>query len=124
MHRTLGISLALIVALAGLAPATAGAQGKTVLKFAHHAPVTFPYHDGVLRFKELVEKQSGGRVEIQVFGGAQLGGERDILEGVRIGTVHFGIGTSALPGASGGARCPINSTFRASADPFWCLPAC
>jgi tripartite ATP-independent transporter DctP family solute receptor len=43
-----------------------------------------------------VEKQSGGKVEIQVFGGAQLGGERDILEGVRLGTVHFGIGAGAL----------------------------
>lgn len=96
MKRWLGVAMVLAVLSTALLPAPTAAQQKLVLKFAHHAPVTFPYHDGVLKFKEVLEKISGGKVEVQVFGGAQLGGERDILEGIRLGTVHFGIGAGAL----------------------------
>src|SRR5499427_1108823 len=73
-----------------------GAQQKTVIKFAHHAPVTFPYQDGALKFKEVAERLSGGKLEVQVFGGAQLGGERDLLEGIRLGTLHMCIGAGGL----------------------------
>lgn len=96
MKRWLGIAMVLVVACATLLPAPTAAQQNTVIKFAHHAPVTFPYHDGALKFKEVLEKISGGKVEVPVFGGAQLGGERDILEGIRLGTVHMGIGAGAL----------------------------
>jgi tripartite ATP-independent transporter DctP family solute receptor len=37
-------------------------------------------------------------VEVQVFPAAQLGGERDINEGIRLGTVHVGVGAGALAG--------------------------
>jgi len=81
---------------AAMAAGPATAQQKTVIKFAHHAPVTFPYQDGALKFKEVAERLSGGRIEVQVLGGAQLGGERDLLEGVRLGTVQMAIGAGAL----------------------------
>ena len=81
---------------AAMAAGPALGQQKTVIKFAHHAPVTFPYQDGALKFKEVAERLSGGRIEVQVFGGAQLGGERDLLEGVRLGTVQMAIGAGAL----------------------------
>lgn len=74
----------------------AGAQQKVVIKFAHHAPVTYPYQDGALKFKEVAERISGGRMEVQVFGGAQLGGERDLLEGIKLGTLHMCIGAGGL----------------------------
>jgi tripartite ATP-independent transporter DctP family solute receptor len=85
----------LAVSLVGLS-LTAGAQSKTVLKFGHHAPVTFPYQDGALKFKEVAERLSGGKLEVQVFGGAQLGGERDLLEGIKLGTLHLAIGAGGL----------------------------
>jgi TRAP-type transport system periplasmic protein len=74
----------------------AGAQQKVVIKFAHHAPVTYPYQDGALKFKEVAERISGGKLEVQVFGGAQLGGERDLLEGIKLGTLHMCIGAGGL----------------------------
>ena len=74
----------------------AAAQQKLVIKFAHHAPVTYPYQDGALRFKEVAERISGGKLEVQVFGGAQLGGERDLLEGIKLGTLHMCIGAGGL----------------------------
>jgi tripartite ATP-independent transporter DctP family solute receptor len=92
-RRLVALVLALSVA-ALLAPAAA--QQKIVLKFAHHAPVTFPYQDGALKFKEIAERLSGGKLEVQVFGGAQLGGERDLLEGIKLGTLHMCIGAGGL----------------------------
>jgi tripartite ATP-independent transporter DctP family solute receptor len=93
--KRLSVVLVLALTVAGLA-LSAGAQSKTVIKFGHHAPVTFPYQDGALKFKEIAERLSGGRIEVQVFGGAQLGGERDLLEGIRLGTLHMAIGAGGL----------------------------
>lgn len=56
----------------------------------------FPYVPGLLKFKEIVEKETKGRVEVKVFHSAQLGGERDINEGIQQGTVQMGIGAGAL----------------------------
>ena len=92
----LSVSVLLFAASVAVFGGPAAAQQKTVLKFAHHAPVTFPYQDGALKFKEVAEQLSGGKLEVQVLGGAQLGGERDLLEGVRLGTVHIAIGAGAL----------------------------
>lgn len=94
MKQLLAVLVVAVSAAMAAGPATA--QQKTVIKFAHHAPVTFPYQDGALKFKEVAERLSGGRIEVQVFGGAQLGGERDLLEGVRLGTVQMAIGAGAL----------------------------
>ncbi|MBP1689947.1 MAG: dicarboxylate transporter, DctP subunit [Deltaproteobacteria bacterium] len=94
MKQLLAVLVVSISAAMAAGPATA--QQKTIIKFAHHAPVTFPYQDGALKFKEVAERLSGGRIEVQVLGGAQLGGERDLLEGVRLGTVQMAIGAGAL----------------------------
>ena len=94
MKRLLAV-LALTLSMTGLI-GEAAAQQKTVIKFAHHAPVTYPYQDGALKFKEVAERISGGKLEVQVFGGAQLGGERDLLEGVKLGTIHMCIGAGGL----------------------------
>ena len=94
MKRLLAI-LALTLSMTGLI-GEAAAQQKTVIKFAHHAPVTYPYQDGALKFKEVAERISGGKLEVQVFGGAQLGGERDLLEGIKLGTIHMCIGAGGL----------------------------
>lgn len=66
------------------------------LSFAYITPETFPYHDGAVRFKELVEERSDGKITVTLFPGAQLGGERDIEEGILEGSIHFGIGAGAL----------------------------
>ena len=94
MKRLL-VVLALTLSMTGLI-GEAAAQQKTVIKFAHHAPVTYPYQDGALKFKEVAERISGGKLEVQVFGGAQLGGERDLLEGIKLGTIHMCIGAGGL----------------------------
>jgi tripartite ATP-independent transporter DctP family solute receptor len=56
----------------------------------------FPYVPGLMKFKEVLEKNTGGKVEVKVYHSGQLGGERDIEEGMQQGTVQMGIGAGAL----------------------------
>ena len=58
-----------------------------------------PYHLGLLRFKELIEAKSGGRIAVDVFHSSQLGSERDLIEGLQLGTVQMTlISTAPLSG--------------------------
>ena len=78
-------------------PASGGADiGEHQLVFAHITPETFPYQDGALKFKELVEERSGGKITVDVFPAGQLGAERDIEEGILEGSIHFGVAAGAL----------------------------
>lgn len=90
-------SLAVAVAAAGLASGPALAQ-KTTLKIGWTTAdgATDPYAIGARAFKEEVEKRSGGRMEVQLFPNRQLGDEKDMLEGMRFGTVDAGVITNAV----------------------------
>jgi tripartite ATP-independent transporter DctP family solute receptor len=68
---------------------------KVVAKVAHVSPETRATHLGLVRFKEIVEQRTGGSVEIQIFSNAQLGGDREAVEGAKLGTIEIaGCGTS------------------------------
>ncbi len=58
-----------------------------VWKFAHVASPDNPYHIGLLKMAELLNERSGGAIQMDVFPSSQLGGERDILEGLQLGTI-------------------------------------
>ncbi|GAA3941023.1 TRAP transporter substrate-binding protein [Microbacterium soli] len=87
----------------GAAPAPAADDGelaeRTII-FAHIAPENHPYHAAAEKFKELVEEQSEGAITVELYPGAQLGGERDINESILEGSVHVGIGAGALSSLS------------------------
>ena len=44
-----------------------------VLRLGHLQTETHPYHKGALKFKELVEGNSKGRIQIDIFPSSQLG---------------------------------------------------
>lgn len=68
--------------------AAAAPSGKVVFKLGHSVNDTHPYHLGAQKFKEIVEKESKGTIEVQLFPNGQLGtGERDLIEGMQLGTV-------------------------------------
>jgi TRAP-type transport system periplasmic protein len=75
-----------------LAPETAWAQAKVdplTIKFAHAGSSTHPYSVGINLLTPILEKNSGGAVKLQVFCCAQLGSERELAEGVRLGTINM-----------------------------------
>lgn len=82
---------------AGLAAGAAQAADVT-LRFATITAEAFPYTDGAMKFKELVEERSNGDIEVQFFPGGQLGNEREINEAILEGVVQVGVGAGAMSG--------------------------
>lgn len=70
--------------------------GTHSLVFAHITADTYPYQIGALKFKELLEAQTDGKMTVKVFPGGQLGQERDINESILAGSVQIGVGAGAL----------------------------
>jgi len=79
---TLFISFFISIFLAGYV--SAGAY-----KLGHAAPMSHPYHLGALKFAELVKESTHGKISIDVFPASQIGNERDLIEGLQLGTVDF-----------------------------------
>ena len=67
-------------------PPTAGSQ-EIELKFGHSDTPDSHIGRGITRFAELVKAKSNGRLNIKVYSGNQLGGTRDMLENVQLGTI-------------------------------------
>jgi len=66
------------------------------MRVAHHLSPESDQHRAALRFKELVEDYSGGSVRVEVLPSAQMGGQREIIESVSLGTLEMGYGESGL----------------------------
>lgn len=94
-------SMALVFALVFLAALgfSGIADAKVMLKLGHAVSDQHPYHMGAERFKEIVEKETGGEVEVSLFPNNQLGtGERDLLEGLQLGVVDVYVGSTGPMG--------------------------
>ena len=71
----------------GEAPAVP-AQEKQ-MRYAHsNVPIYF-YHTAGEAFAQQLNTLTGGRLEVKLFAQGQLGGERDVTEGLQLGTVDF-----------------------------------
>jgi tripartite ATP-independent transporter DctP family solute receptor len=70
------------------AGATAGA--KIEIRAAHGAAENTAVHLGWLKFKEEIEKNSGGRITVSIFPNQQLGGDREYSESVQMGDLTAG----------------------------------
>ncbi|QJR20484.1 TRAP transporter substrate-binding protein [Pelagibacterium halotolerans] len=55
-----------------------------------------PYAIGANAFKRLVEERSDGRIEVETYPNRQLGDERQLLEGLRFGTVDAAVVVNAV----------------------------
>lgn len=76
----------LLAAMVALCPAIGFAQEIT-LKFGHAAASTHLFQDGLVMFADKVAAKTGGKVKIEVFGDRQLGDDKQLLEGVQLGTI-------------------------------------
>jgi TRAP-type C4-dicarboxylate transport system substrate-binding protein len=62
------------------------------LKLASVTPTHHAYSDGAREFARLIEEGTGGEVIVKVFPGGQLGkGERELLEGMQVGTIDLAV---------------------------------
>ena len=84
MRSRVVLVLGVVVVALGLA-ALCGFGADFVIKYAHAGPAnpdTEPPHGAAVAFKSYVETASGGRIQVDLYPGGQLGGEREIIEGV------------------------------------------
>lgn len=82
MNIKSGLIAAAILAL----PMSVGAQEFT-LKFGHAATSTHLFQDGLEMFADKVSDKTDGKVKIEVYGDRQLGDDKQLLEGVQLGTI-------------------------------------
>lgn len=66
---------------------TAGAA--IVLKCGTSTQPSHIYNRAVEHFEKIVEKESNGEIDVQIFPAAQLGSERDLVEGLQLGSVEM-----------------------------------
>lgn len=74
----------------------AESNAKFVLKLGHVANTDQPYHEAAVKFADMVKERTNGAVEIQIYPNSQLGGQRDLLEGLQLGTVDIVLTSSAV----------------------------
>lgn len=97
---TLFIVFALCIGIiAGCSSKTEGnaSEGKSesaIIKVGHIAPDEHSYTKGLEQFAESVEKETNGQVTFEIYGGGQLGGEREVVEQVQLGTLDMTLVTA------------------------------
>jgi tripartite ATP-independent transporter DctP family solute receptor len=85
-----GITLG-FVAVCVLAMASVGSAQTYSIKFGIGQPPAQSFVVASERFKEAVEKKSGGRMKVDIFHSSQLGGEREMQEMVALGTLEMSV---------------------------------
>ncbi len=63
-----------------------------VMKVGHSHSVKAPRHQSVVRFKELVEERTDGKISVEIYPSNQLGTEAEMLESVKMGTIQATLG--------------------------------
>jgi len=87
----------------------AGSIEEATIAVGHTTPDsdTSHYHAYATKFKELVEKNTDGKVKVEIHANGELGGEREMVEAIQIGTLDATI-TSSGPV---GNFAPLSNAF-------------
>ncbi|MEL7625124.1 MAG: TRAP transporter substrate-binding protein [Clostridiales bacterium] len=66
-----------------------------VIRVGHVLATDHPYTDGLNYFKKVLEEKTDGRVRVEVFPNSMLGNERDMIEGLQLGTLEMALVSTA-----------------------------
>lgn len=96
------LSLALVAGCGGgdKKPAASGGSQVIEIKLAHSSPAVNDRLEAACQaFKKHVEEKTNGKVKVTTYPNSQLGGEREQLEGVQLGTIQMAaLSSGPLPG--------------------------
>ncbi len=82
---------------AAAAPAAAQSSGqKQVFKLGNIVVEDHSYNQGAKKFADLVKQRTNGQIEIQIFPNTTLGQERDLGEGLGLGTIEMALVSTAV----------------------------
>lgn len=88
----------LVTLMAILMTATLAQAAPLVLKIGYTTDVPNPYPQALVRWSKDVAEKSKGEIEIQLFPAGQLGTQREMNEGVILGTLDMSMTTTAVLG--------------------------
>jgi len=72
-----------------LTPGLAAAQSPIVIKFSHVVANDTPKGKGALKFKELAEKYTDGKVHVEVYANSSLYKDKEEIEALQLGSVQM-----------------------------------
>jgi C4-dicarboxylate-binding protein DctP len=81
--------LAGLAAAIFIAPAVTRAQSPIIVKFSHVVTNDTPKGKGALKFKELAEKYTDGKVRIEVYPNSSLYKDKEEIEALQLGSVQM-----------------------------------
>ncbi len=81
------LSFVAVIGLLAWGAAPADAAEKIILKIAQDSSTEHPYQKGLEKFKEVLEAETGGAVEVQIFPNGQLGSEEQAIDGIKLNTL-------------------------------------
>lgn len=93
------------------APAKPTGEATHKLRLSHAANENHPFHTGVVKFVDLVQQKTDGRIQITIYPNRQLGEEKENLENVMNGTLEMALISSSIMSA-------YTSTFDGLQLPF------
>lgn len=100
---------------AALIGSQAALAADVTLKFGHLANEENIWHQAAVKFKEEVEANSDGRIEVQLYPNEQLGAEMDVINSIQLGTADITItGESLQNWAPKAAMMAVPYAFRDS----------
>ena len=98
MKKVLVIAMILAMVCVGGLFANGQQEGseKVVIRLGHDNNVQTPGHAAFEEFKKIVEAESNGEIEVQIFPGGQLGSVQDMFEQTRRGDIEMSVGATTL----------------------------
>src|SRR5256885_8026842 len=72
-----------------MVPATVLAQSPIIIKFSHVVANDTPKGKGALKFKELAEKYTNGKVRVEVYPNSSLYKDKEEIEALQLGSVQM-----------------------------------
>ena len=96
MNRRNAIRLSICAALFCAAPALA----QTELKFGHVGEPGSLFAKSSEEFAKRANEKLGGKVKVVVFGSSQLGGDKELLQKVKLGTVDLALPSTVMSSES------------------------
>lgn len=83
------LSCAILACSASIAFTPAAMAADYLIKVSHAVTTKHPGHKALEIFKEKVESESQGRLEVRIFHSSQLAGQREGVEGLQSGTIEM-----------------------------------
>lgn len=83
------ITLGLLVVVSILVIISSYSLAAVNLKYGHAGSLEHIDHITAVKFKELMEEKSNGNITVTIYPQSQLGGQRELAEGVILGTVDI-----------------------------------